>query len=138
MSTRIVHHVMHRLIAEEIGRRDADVVVLQEVFVGSDVDHLIAIAAEGSLKHSQYMHSGFLGGELLILSRWSILYTRSFPLRCPYVIRRKGGPEGHVPRLASSSWLTSLSSNNQKSRQAYRITGGLCTPERVILRPLTA
>lgn len=71
------HHVTHRLIAEEIRKREAlDVVLLQEVFVKSDIEHLVATAAESPLKYFQYMHSGFLGGELLILSRWPILYTR--------------------------------------------------------------
>lgn len=76
-----VHHVTHRLIAEEIRKWEAlDVVLLQEVFVKSDIEHLVATAAESPLKHFQYMHSGFLGGELLILSRWPILYTRCRPL----------------------------------------------------------
>jgi len=70
---------IHRLIAEYIRRAGVDVVLLQEVFVRSDVKQLIARAAEGGLKHAQYMHSGFLGGELLVLSSWPILYTRSVP-----------------------------------------------------------
>ena len=67
---------MGRLIAEEIRRSDVDVVILQEVFVKEDIKYLSATAAQGTLKHAQYMHSSFLGGELLILSCWPILYTR--------------------------------------------------------------
>ena len=67
---------MGRLITEEICKIDVDVVVLQELFVKEDIKHLTATAAQGTLKHAQYMHSSFLGGELLILSCWPILYTR--------------------------------------------------------------
>ena len=59
-----------------------DVVLLQEVFVGSDAAMLAAAGAQGALKHSQYFPSGYLGGELLILSRWPIQYTRSAPPAC--------------------------------------------------------
>ena len=68
---------MHRLIAEHIAQAGIDIVLLQEVFVKSDTEHLTATAAQCNLHHAQYLHSGFLGGELLILSRWPILYTRS-------------------------------------------------------------
>ena len=71
----------HRYIAEHIQQAGIDVALLQEVFVRSDAEHLMATAAQGSLKHAQYMYSGFLGGELLILSRWPILYTRSVASR---------------------------------------------------------
>ena len=67
----------HRLIAQYIQQAGVDIALLQEVFVKDDTKHLIATAAQGTLKYAQYMHSGFLGGELLILSRWPILYTRS-------------------------------------------------------------
>ena len=56
-----------------------DVVLLQEVFVKADAVMLAAAAAQGPLKHSQYFPSGYLGGELLILSRWPIQYIRSAP-----------------------------------------------------------
>ena len=59
-----------------------DVALLQEVFVGSDAAMLAAAAAQGALKHSQYFPSGYLGGELLILSRWPIQYIRSAPCTC--------------------------------------------------------
>ena len=67
---------IYRLIAEYIQQAGVDVALLQEVFVQADAERLAAAAAQGSLKYAQYMHSGFLGGELLILSRWPILYTR--------------------------------------------------------------
>ncbi len=43
-----------------------------------DAAMLAAAGAQGSLKHAQYFASGYLGGELLILSRWPIQY-----IRCP-------------------------------------------------------
>ena len=67
---------MGRLIAKKILEIDVDVVILQEVFLKEDIKHLSATAAQGTLKHAQYMHSSFLGGELLILSCWPILCTR--------------------------------------------------------------
>ncbi|CAL8466074.1 g5610 [Coccomyxa elongata] len=65
-----------RLIGEHLEKADLDVVLLQEVFVRSDVQTLITLAARGSLQHAQYFDSGYLGGELLILSRYPITYTR--------------------------------------------------------------
>jgi hypothetical protein len=53
-----------------------DIVLLQEVFVQNDMHMLVKLAELGGLSHHQYFHSGCLGGELLILSRWPIVYTR--------------------------------------------------------------
>ncbi|KAK9901975.1 hypothetical protein WJX75_000009 [Coccomyxa subellipsoidea] len=65
-----------RLIGEHLQKADLDVVLLQEVFVRDDIQTLIILAARGSLQHAQYFDSGYLGGELLILSRYPITYTR--------------------------------------------------------------
>ncbi len=56
--------------------------LLQEVFVRDDIKILTTLAARGSLQHAQYFDSGYLGGELLILSRFPIIYTRCCNLRC--------------------------------------------------------
>lgn len=62
-----------RWLAEFLKSCSADIVLLQEVFVRSDVSMLIASAGIGSLTHAHFFHGGMLHGELLILSQHPIL-----------------------------------------------------------------
>ncbi len=65
-----------RAIAKYLERTNAEVVVLQEVFLRADADTLISGGARGGLPYSQRFRGGILGGELVTLSRHPIIAVR--------------------------------------------------------------
>lgn len=64
-----------------------DVVTLQEVWVGSDADKLVACAQQAGLKHAIHFKSGVFGSGLVTMSRCVLCVYVCCVGVCVYVCR---------------------------------------------------